>query len=66
MATNTGAIPLQGFLSRLNATQLAAPVMIMAILAMMVLPLPAFVLDVLFTFNIARRRSISPCFLRFC
>ena len=32
---------------------LAAPIMIVAILGMMVLPLPAFVLDVFFTFNIA-------------
>ena len=32
---------------------LAAPIMIVMILGMMVLPLPAFVLDVFFTFNIA-------------
>ncbi len=32
---------------------LAAPVFIMLVLAMMVLPLPAFLLDVFFTFNIA-------------
>ncbi|UXK14211.1 flagellar biosynthesis protein FlhA [Erwinia pyrifoliae] len=31
---------------------LAGPVLIMTILAMMILPLPAFVLDLLFTFNI--------------
>ncbi|OIP07917.1 MAG: flagellar biosynthesis protein FlhA [Betaproteobacteria bacterium CG2_30_68_42] len=36
-----------------NLRQLAAPLLIVLILAMMVLPLPAFVLDVLFTFNIA-------------
>ncbi len=36
-----------------NATQPAAPALILMILAMMVLPLPAFALDVLFTFNIA-------------
>jgi flagellar biosynthesis protein FlhA len=40
-------------LGRMNVTQLAAPVLILMILAMMVLPLPAFVLDVFFTFNIA-------------
>ncbi len=51
MATST--IRLQNILGRLNLTQLAAPVLILMILAMMVLPLPAFVLDVLFTFNIA-------------
>ncbi|WP_412479166.1 flagellar biosynthesis protein FlhA [Azonexus sp. IMCC34839] len=51
MATST--MRLQNILGRLNLTQLAAPVLILMILAMMVLPLPAFVLDVLFTFNIA-------------
>lgn len=40
---------LQG--SRLQS--FAGPILIMLILAMMVLPLPPFVLDVLFTFNIA-------------
>ncbi len=44
---------MQNFLARLNIMQLAAPVLILMILAMMVLPLPAFVLDLLFTFNIA-------------
>src|ERR1019366_7543711 len=33
--------------------QLAAPLLIIMILAMMVLPLPPFVLDMLFSFNIA-------------
>jgi flagellar biosynthesis protein FlhA len=33
--------------------RLAGPVLVLLILAMMVLPLPTFVLDVLFTFNIA-------------
>ncbi|MBS1141024.1 MAG: Flagellar biosynthesis protein FlhA [Proteobacteria bacterium] len=47
------SLGLQGFLGRMNATQLAAPVLILMILAMMVLPLPAFALDVFFTFNIA-------------
>jgi flagellar biosynthesis protein FlhA len=37
--------------SSLNA--LAAPLLVLLILAMMILPLPAFVLDLLFTFNIA-------------
>ena len=32
---------------------LAPPVFVIMVLAMMVLPLPAFVLDLLFTFNIA-------------
>jgi len=33
--------------------KLAAPILVIAILAMMVLPLPPFLLDMLFTFNIA-------------
>src|ERR1700759_3512803 len=32
---------------------LGVPVLVMAVLAMMVLPLPAFLLDVFFTFNIS-------------
>lgn len=44
-------------LPRLSATEMlrgiAAPMLIVMLLAMMVLPLPPFVLDMLFTFNIA-------------
>ena len=40
-------------LARPALSQLAAPLLIVLILAMMVLPLPPFVLDLLFTFNIA-------------
>lgn len=47
------AMTMQNVLGRLNPRQLAAPVLILMILSMMVLPLPAFILDVLFTFNIA-------------
>ncbi len=47
------SMSMQNLLGRLNLTQMAAPVLILMILAMMVLPLPAFVLDVFFTFNIA-------------
>ncbi len=36
-----------------SLTAIAAPVLIIMMLAMMVLPLPSFVLDVLFSFNIA-------------
>jgi flagellar biosynthesis protein FlhA len=36
-----------------NLKSLAGPILIVMILAMMVLPLPTFILDVLFTFNIA-------------
>jgi len=49
----SASLSSEGFMSRLNITQLGAPILILMILAMMVLPLPAFVLDVLFTFNIA-------------
>ena len=47
------SVGMQNFMARMNISQLAAPVLIMMILAMMVLPLPAFALDVFFTFNIA-------------
>jgi len=40
-------------LGRLSLGQLVVPLVIVMILAMMVLPLPAFLLDILFTFNIA-------------
>jgi flagellar biosynthesis protein FlhB len=40
-------------MQREMARRLAAPILIILILAMMVLPLPPFVLDMLFTFNIA-------------
>ncbi len=39
--------------SGVNWQKLGAPVLVIMILAMMVLPLPPFVLDMLFTFNIA-------------
>lgn len=37
----------------MNAKALAAPLLIIMMLAMMILPLPAFVLDIFFSFNIA-------------
>lgn len=40
-------------LSGVNARSLTGPLLILMILGMMVLPLPAFVLDMMFTFNIA-------------
>ena len=40
-------------LKRLGKAELGAPLVIVMILAMIMLPLPAFLLDVLFTFNIA-------------
>ncbi|MDY0012768.1 MAG: flagellar biosynthesis protein FlhA [Rhodocyclaceae bacterium] len=44
---------LRALFSPQNMRQLAAPLLIVMILSMMVLPLPAFLLDVFFTFNIA-------------
>ncbi|TAJ81083.1 MAG: flagellar biosynthesis protein FlhA [Gallionellaceae bacterium] len=44
---------LQDTFKRLGLRSMAGPVLIVMILAMMVLPLPPFLLDILFTFNIA-------------
>ncbi|MBK1647446.1 flagellar biosynthesis protein FlhA [Rhabdochromatium marinum] len=47
---------MAGIADRLQALRdfgLGAPVLLMALLAMLVLPLPPFILDILFTFNIA-------------
>ena len=41
-----------GMISEFARNGLGVPILVMVILAMMVLPLPAFLLDVLFTFNI--------------
>ncbi|HEX4152386.1 MAG TPA: flagellar biosynthesis protein FlhA [Steroidobacteraceae bacterium] len=41
-----------GMMSEFARNGLGVPVLVMVVLAMMVLPLPAFLLDVLFTFNI--------------
>ena len=43
----------QGIAGRMNLRQMLAPLLIVLILSMMVLPLPSFALDVFFTFNIA-------------
>ena len=47
------AASLQTLFVRQNLRQLGAPILIVMILSMMVLPLPPFLLDILFTFNIA-------------
>ena len=44
---------LPAWLAGINTKSIAAPMIIVLLLAMMVLPLPAFGLDILFTFNIA-------------
>ena len=48
-----GTQSLPTLFSRDNLRSLSAPLLIIMILSMMVLPLPPFVLDLLFTFNIA-------------
>jgi flagellar biosynthesis protein FlhA len=53
MAANTNVLDLKQLFSPSNIRQLAAPILLILVLAMMVLPLPAFLLDVFFTFNIA-------------
>ena len=52
MAMND-TLNLRQLLTPANLRQLAAPLLIIVILSMMVLPLPVFLLDVFFTFNIA-------------
>ena len=49
----TLALAFNQIFGKANLKALAAPVLIVMILSMMVLPLPSFVLDVFFTFNIA-------------
>ncbi len=48
-----GTLSLQSMFGRSGMQQLAGPVLILLILSMMVLPLPPFLLDLFFTFNIA-------------
>ena len=48
-----GSLSLSNIFNPANARAMAAPVFIILILAMLVLPLPPFALDMLFTFNIA-------------
>ncbi len=44
---------LSELLRNIKGKSLAAPILVMLILGMMILPIPPFILDVLFTFNIA-------------
>ena len=46
-------LTIQNFIRRAGLVGMAGPVLIVMILAMMVLPLPPLLLDILFTFNIA-------------
>ncbi len=52
MASND-TLNLRALITPENLRTLAAPILIIMILSMMVLPLPVFLLDVFFTFNIA-------------
>ena len=49
----SASMTLQNFLGRIGLQQLAGPLLILLVLSMMVLPLPPFMLDLFFTFNIA-------------
>ncbi|MGA8008734.1 MAG: flagellar biosynthesis protein FlhA [Thiomonas sp.] len=50
---NTAAVPAwRALLSRTDWRMLSAPILVVLILMMLVVPLPTFVLDMLFTFNI--------------
>ncbi|MDR3055314.1 MAG: flagellar biosynthesis protein FlhA [Zoogloeaceae bacterium] len=56
MATSASAsisANLQNLIDRIGLQQLAGPLLIMLVMSMMVLPLPPFLLDLFFTFNIA-------------
>jgi flagellar biosynthesis protein FlhA len=46
-------LTIQNLIKRIGLRSMAGPVLIVMILAMMVLPLPPILLDILFTFNIA-------------
>lgn len=47
------ALNLPAWMNKLGSRNVAAPAIIILLLAMMILPLPAVILDVLFSFNIA-------------
>ena len=47
------ALNLPPWMNKLASRNIAAPIIIILLLAMMILPLPAIILDVLFSFNIA-------------
>ena len=47
------SLKLPAWMAGINSRAFAAPIIIIMMLSMMVLPLPAFVLDIFFSFNIA-------------
>ena len=48
-----GSLNLPAWMNKFGSRNVAAPLIIILLLAMMILPLPAIILDVLFSFNIA-------------
>ena len=48
-----GSLNLPAWMNKFGSGNVAAPLIIILLLAMMILPLPAIILDVLFSFNIA-------------
>ena len=53
MATSSLSGFASGGMDRLSTVGIGTPLLLLVIMAMMVVPLPAFLLDVLFTFNIS-------------
>ena len=53
MATKLNTMKIPAWMPIKNSKAFAAPILIVMMLAMMVLPLPAFMLDLLFSFNIS-------------
>ena len=49
----SASLTLENLFGRNGLQQIAGPILIMLVLSMMVLPLPPFMLDLFFTFNIA-------------
>ncbi len=45
-------LPIQNFIKRAGLVGMVGPMLIVMILAMMVLPLPPLLLDILFTFRV--------------
>ncbi|MFX7549118.1 FHIPEP family type III secretion protein, partial [Acinetobacter baumannii] len=53
MATKLNTMKIPAWVPLKSGRALAAPILILMMLAMMVLPLPAFMLDLLFSFNLS-------------
>src|SRR6185437_6630411 len=53
MATRMETLRLPAWMSGAGSRAVAAPIIIVMMLSMMIMPLPAFALDIFFSFNIA-------------